>query len=115
MHFTALVALVVVASSVLGSSVPAPTLHSRVFPKRDSDDSAVHTLLAASVIHKRDSEVSTVNTWLAAKRSMGDVKTGSAVAHDNDSNGQDGVPVIRNFAERDICPTCVVTKRATPY
>lgn len=38
MHFAVLVALAVVASSVLGSAVPAPNFHPQVTSKRDDDD-----------------------------------------------------------------------------
>ncbi|KIK36574.1 hypothetical protein CY34DRAFT_16304 [Suillus luteus UH-Slu-Lm8-n1] len=73
MHFTALVAFAVVASSVLGSSVPAPTLHSRVIPKRDSGNGGYgfhgnSTLLPVSIVpvqpgehdqyQRRNSEIS---------------------------------------------------------
>jgi hypothetical protein len=38
---------------------------------------------------------------------LGDVIAGPAVAHDNDSNSQDGAPMnITHDAKRDECPTC---------
>ncbi|KAG1765690.1 hypothetical protein EDD22DRAFT_397960 [Suillus occidentalis] len=132
MQFTALVALAIVASSVLGSSVlaaPAPPFHSWVIPKRDSGEFFLKSIGQGDQHQHRNSEISisraldSVNTKrdddstfhevLTTKRSMGDVITGPAVAHDNDSNSQEEASMLVSFyAKRDECFTCLSN---TPY
>lgn len=121
MHFTVLVALAIVASSVLGSTVPAvpvprATFHSRVIPKdftptglrRNSEGSMDQVLEYVATQRDNDLIIHTLPGVLL-KRSLSDIITGPAVAHDNDSNSQDGAPMnITHYTKRDECPTCGV-------
>ncbi|KAG2753030.1 hypothetical protein P692DRAFT_20871175, partial [Suillus brevipes Sb2] len=125
MHFTVLVALAVVASSVLGSTVvdavstvPAPwaTFHSRVIPKdftptgfRRNGEGSMDQVLEYVATQRDNNPTIHPDIQVQVARSLGDVITGPAVAHDNDSNSQDGAPMnITHYAKRDGCPACGV-------